>query len=86
MESLGKFTAIVGGFLVLIFLAPIIGVLGGAFCGWVVGLIGFEPVILDFLSRLGMRVDALHAWQVGAAMGFLGGFLKTNSASAGGSN
>lgn len=61
----------------LVFLVPILGVLFGAFSGWVVGLF-FTDTILGFLARLGVDTDGLAVWQVGAAMGFLGGFLKTS--------
>lgn len=61
----------------LVFLVPILGVLFGAFSGWVVGLF-FTDTILGFLARLGADTDGLAVWQVGAAMGFLGGFLKTS--------
>lgn len=61
---------------ILIFIAPLLGVLFGAFSGWAVGLM-FEDTILDFLSRVGVTTSGLRVWQVGAAMGFLGGFLKT---------
>jgi hypothetical protein len=67
------FLAVVG----IVFAAPLLGVLGGAFSGWVVGFFWTQP-ILDFLARVGVRVEGLEVWQIGAAMGFLGGFLKTN--------
>lgn len=66
---------------VMIFVAPLLGVLAGAFCGWIVGFFWTVP-ILDFLGRLGMKTDGLTVWEIGAAMGFLGGFLKTNSSSS----
>lgn len=69
---LGVFTVVA-----LIFFAPVLGVIFGAFSGWVVGLF-FSGTVLGFLGRLGVDVNGLQLWQVGAAMGFLGGFLKTN--------
>ena len=64
-------------FVGIMFAAPLLGVLAGAFSGWVVGLF-WADVILGFLTRLGIETTNLQVWQIGAAMGFLGGFLKTN--------
>lgn len=63
--------------IVIAFIAPLFGVLIGAFMGWVVGLF-FSATILDFLSRVGVETAGLALWQVGAAMGFLGSFLRTS--------
>lgn len=65
------------GFAAMVFFAPVIGVLFGAFAGWVVGLF-FGDTILSFLTRVGVDTAGLAVWQVGAAMGFLGSFLRTN--------
>jgi hypothetical protein len=67
-------------FLGLVFLIPLLGCLFGSFSGWVVGLV-FEEEVIGFLRRLGADTDGLTTWQVGAAMGFFGGFLKTSIAS-----
>lgn len=61
----------------LMFIMPILGCLFGAFSGWAAGLV-FGNSILGFLSSLGADTSGLSMWQVGAAMGFFGGFLKTN--------
>jgi hypothetical protein len=68
---------LLAGFCALVLVMPMLGVLFGAFSGWVVGLF-FSETILGFLARVGVDVDGLALWQVGAAMGFLGGFLKTS--------
>ena len=71
---------IIGGMMaiaILIFGMPLLGVLFGAFSGWVVGLF-FTDTVIGFLGRLGVETAGLEVWQVGAAMGFLGGFLKTS--------
>ncbi len=60
----------------LIFITPILGVLAGMLSGWVVGLF-WSDMILGFLARCGMHISGLEVWQLGGAMGFLGGFLKT---------
>lgn len=65
-----------------VFFAPLLGVLGGAFSGWVLSMFGFEPVVLGFLRALGADTTGMALWHVGAAMGFLGGFLKTNVTSS----
>lgn len=71
---------IVGAFaagVVIAFIAPLVGVLIGAFMGWVVGLF-FTDTIIGFLTRVGVDTVGLAVWQVGAAMGFLGSFLRTS--------
>jgi len=58
---------------VVIFLAPLIGVVVGAFSGWVVGL--FFPTTFNlFMTALGL--GSLSVWQFGAALGFVGGFFR----------
>ena len=56
-------------------LLPILTVLVGAFSGWVVGWF-FDETILGILSQIGISDVAM--WQVGAFLGFVGGFLKTS--------
>lgn len=53
---------------------PLIGALSGAFCGWVVGWF-FSETVLTFLSFFGVK--GLAMWQVGLALGFVGGFFKS---------
>jgi len=62
--------------MILAVASPIIGVLLGAFSGWCVGLV-FEQEVMGFLARLGLNTAGLTMWQLGAALGFIGGFLKT---------
>lgn len=70
--------AILGVFftaLLMIFLSPIIGVLVGAFVGWVVSLLA--PVwVPTGLGILGIKVAASQLVELGAALGFLGGFFR----------
>ena len=68
--SLIVFLAVVG----LLFLAPLLGALFGAFAGWVVGLM-FSDTILTFFSQLG--ITGFEMWQIGLVLGFVGGFFKT---------
>lgn len=83
MDALAK--GILSGLLAVcaIILLPTIGTCFGAFAGWAVGLF-FAETILGFLSRTGIDVSGLAMWELGAALGFIGGFLKTSvSTSAG---
>jgi uncharacterized membrane protein len=65
----------------LIFFAPLIGVLFGAFAGWVVGLF-FTETIIGFFARAGFDVAGFAVWQIGAALGFVGAFFKATQTSA----
>lgn len=58
----------------LIFFAPLIGVLVGAFSGWIVGLV-FSDTILAVLAGLGFS-GTVAVWQFGAFLGFVGGFFR----------
>lgn len=64
-------------FIVMLFVAPLLGCLFGAFSGWVVSLF-WDYEVLNFMARIGIDTQGLTLWQTGAALGFLGGFLKTN--------
>ncbi|MBA8851229.1 positive regulator of sigma E activity [Ochrobactrum intermedium] len=59
----------------ILFFAPLIGVLGGAFVGWVVGLF-FAETIHAFLAAVGINAAGLAMWQIGASLGFIGGFFR----------
>jgi len=60
---------------VLLCIAPLIGVLVGAFAGWVVGM--------AFPDTMGLLAQMLHIeaapWQLGAIFGFVGGFFRSTS-------
>lgn len=57
----------------LLFLLPVLTPAVGALAGWVVG--GFFPgTSRAFLDALGMQELAM--WQLGAMLGFVGGFFK----------
>ncbi len=61
---------------VLLFLAPLFGIGFGAFAGWIAGL--FYPNTLHLLGqRIGLPVEP---WQLGAMLGFVGGFFKSSLA------
>lgn len=57
----------------LVFLGAILGTLLGALGGWIVGWF-FEETILGFLAALG--VTGFKMWQIGAFLGFVGGFFR----------
>lgn len=59
----------------ILFFAPLIGVLGGAFVGWVVGLF-FADTIYAFFAAVGINAAGLAMWQIGASLGFIGGFFR----------
>lgn len=59
----------------ILFFAPLIGVLFGAFSGWVVGFF-FTETVQSFLAALGVNAGHLSLWQIGAALGFIGGFFR----------
>lgn len=71
-----KLLATFGVIVIIAFIAPILGTLVGGFMGWVVGMF-FADEIIGFLARLGADTVGLTMWQVGAAMGFFGSFLRT---------
>lgn len=70
------FLAVIGAAILvvgLMLLLPLLGALGGALSGWVVGWF-FSETVLGFLAALGIKGFAM--WQVGLALGFIGGFFK----------
>lgn len=79
---LGWLIVIVGSFVTLgsiVFVAPLVGVLVGAFSGWVVGLF-FGHTFLHIFAALG--ITGVKMYQMGAFLGFVGGFFKNSSSSS----
>lgn len=76
-DILGTLAAIMA-IIVGAFLLIIAGTLGGALIGWIVGLM-FSDVIMHVLSAFGVNTVNLELWQIGAAAGFFGGFVKSNN-------
>ncbi len=63
-------------FVIGVFIAmPFLSVLFGAFVGWAVGLL-FEQTIMSTLARTGANIKGLEMWELGAMLGFLGGFIR----------
>lgn len=54
----------------------IFGTAFGAIAGWVVGLF-FGDTILNIAGQLGIHNTSM--WQLGAFLGFVGGFMKTKT-------
>lgn len=75
--STTKAIAAIGAFFALIFLAPLVGVISGAFSGLVVGMF-FEQTILEFMARVGFDMTGFAIWQLGAALGFVGAFFRAS--------
>jgi len=59
-----------------LFLLPLVGVVLGVFAGWVVGM--FFPGTVGLVGSAISGGAVIPAWQVGAVLGFVGGFFKTH--------
>lgn len=57
---------------------PMLGTLVGAVCGGIVGLL-FDDTFRHVLSVFNLDASSLRIWQLGAFLGFVGGFLKSNT-------
>ena len=68
----------------LFILAILFGTLGGAFVGWVVGWFFTETITAGF-AAFGVDISRLDMWQVGAFLGFVGGFFKSSLVTTSGS-
>lgn len=80
LKALGTLATGIGGILggavgiaVIIGLLMLAGPLVGAAAGWVVGWF-FGPTILYVLAQMGLH--GVEMWQLGMALGFVGGFFK----------
>lgn len=74
MDTLAKGFGVVMFAMMGIFFFVILGTLLGGVAGWVVGLF-FSETILGIASQLGIKNVTM--FQLGAFLGFTGGFLKT---------
>lgn len=75
-----EFMQLIGavGLIAALFLAlPLVGTLFGAFAGWAVGLF-FTDTIRQTLTAFGADVTHISMWQIGATLGFVGGFFKSS--------
>lgn len=80
MAEKNSWSEIVGGITIAftyIFFTPLLGVLAGAFVGWVVSIMA--PVwVPTGLKIVGINVTPDRLVELGAALGFLGGFFRVN--------
>jgi hypothetical protein len=77
-EAIAAIVKLLGALLllaVMVFISPLIGVIFGAFSGWVVGLF-WTNTLTAGLAAVG--ITGLKLWQIGATLGFVGGFFKTS--------
>ncbi len=63
-------------FALLLFGVILLATVFGALAGWVVGLF-FADTILGIFAALGVKGFAM--WQIGAFLGFVGGFFKSTT-------
>jgi hypothetical protein len=74
---MGAIVAVVLGGTALVFFAPMIGVLVGAFSGFIVGWLA--PVwVPSGLAMIGIKCSAGDLVYLGAALGFVGGFFRSS--------
>lgn len=59
---------------IVLFFVCLIGTVMGALAGWIVGLV--FPETLGLLAKM-LNVDAAP-WQLGAILGFIGGFFRSS--------
>ena len=74
---MNDFATIIGSLVLLamlVFIAPLIGAVCGAFAGFVVGWV-FPVTFAQFFATVGL--GAFAPWQIGLSLGFVGGFFKT---------
>lgn len=77
-KALAVLLGVAGVFAIIVF-GPMIGVLAGAFSGWIVGWLA--PVWVPAgLALLGFKVTAGELVYLGAALGFFSGFFKSTQA------
>lgn len=74
----------IGGALMAFFVVAMVifavtfGTLFGGIAGWIVGLF-FTDTILQTLASFGVDTFDLKMWQLGATLGFIGGFFKVSN-------
>lgn len=77
MDSFLKFLGAVALIAFVCFVAPLIGVVFGAFAGWVVGLFYAETF---HTVREALHLGPMAPWQFGAMVGFVAGFFRAAEA------
>jgi uncharacterized membrane protein len=62
--------------LIILFIAPLMGVVFGGFAGFIVGLFFNNPV-LDIITAVVPALSGFSLTQIGATLGFVGGFFQS---------
>lgn len=75
MDKVAAITTAIIAFFLALFLIPLVGIGVGAFIGWVAGLV--FPGTIGIIASAITGGATMPAWQVGAILGFVGGFFKT---------
>lgn len=73
----GGVALVATGFIVF----PLVGVLFGAFSGWIVGLF-FEHTIRATMTALKLPIPNIEIWQLGATLGFVGAFFRAHQSNS----
>lgn len=60
----------------ILLLLPLLGTLAGLIVGWIVGWF-FSQTMLGIFAALG--ITGFKMWQIGAFLGFVGGFFRATS-------
>lgn len=75
---MGKVVTSIAALLLLaltVFVLCLIGTIVGSLSGWAVGLL-FGETILGIFAAFGLK--GFSMWQIGAFLGFVGGFFRTS--------
>jgi hypothetical protein len=70
-------TGIVGGTILLLLVAPILNTLFAGVGAWLISLV-FEGSIRAVWRGIGINLDQFSFFQIGCALGFVGGFLRSS--------
>ena len=70
----------IGFAVAVVFFLPVFSAFFGALAGVAVGLF-FEDAIMWSLARFGVSTEGMTMWQLGACLGFVGGFFRTPGSS-----
>lgn len=66
---------------ILLIFGVCFGTLGGALTGWIVGWF-FEDTLRSVLAGMGAETSGFAMWQLGAFLGFVGGFFRIHKSSS----
>lgn len=77
MDDVLKFIGISVAFLALMVVVVPLATLFGALGGWSVGLFWGDAILITLRKTVGLDPQ-VTMWQLGAALGFVGSFLRTS--------